>query len=131
AEVARLAALVESSDDAIISVAPDGVIQSWNEGAAELYGYTAAEAIGQSVYMLLPRNQLEEENQLLERMRQGERVAHFEAVRARRDGRQTPVSRSSCPMRAAQGTVRGVAGIARDVTARVELEEQRRKTQKV
>src|SRR5262249_3080999 len=74
AEVARLATLVESSDDAIRSVAPDGVIQSWNEGAVRLYGYTSEEAIGKSVYMLLPPNHLREEDHLLERMRLGERV---------------------------------------------------------
>jgi PAS domain S-box-containing protein len=131
AEVARLAALVESSHDAIISVAPDGVIQSWNEGAAGLYGYSPEEAIGQSVYMLLPENLLGEEDRLLERMRRGERVEHFETVRVRKDGRQIHVSLSISPIRDAQGKVIGVSGIARDVTARVELEEQLRKTQKL
>src|SRR5262249_15979639 len=131
AEVARLATLVESSDDAIISVAPDGVIQSWNEGAAGLYGYTPEEAIGQSVSMLLPRNRVDEEDRLLQRMRQGERMEPFETVRVRKDGRQIHVSLSISPIRNAQGTIIGISKIARDVTARVELEEQLRKTQKL
>jgi PAS domain S-box-containing protein len=131
AEAARLATVVGSSDDAILSVSPDGVIQSWNQGAARLYGYTPEEAIGQSVYMLLPQNRLNEEDRLLERMRRGERVEHFETVRLCKDGRQIHVSISISPIRDAQGTIIGVSGIARDVTARVELEEHARKTQKL
>src|SRR5215472_4648408 len=131
AEVARLATLVESSDDAIMSVAPDGVIQSWNEGAVRLYGYTSEEAIGKSVYMLLPPNHLREEDHLLERMRLGERVEHFESVRVRKDGRQIHVSLSISPIRNAKGLIIGVSGIARDVTARVQLEEKLRNTQKL
>jgi PAS domain S-box-containing protein len=131
AEAARLATLVESSEDAIISVKPDGIIQSWNDGSVRLYGYTAQEAIGQSIYMLLPPNRANEESGLLESMRRGEPVEHFETVRVRKDGKQIHVSLSISPIRDSHGAIIGVSGIARDVTARVELEERLRETQKL
>jgi PAS domain S-box-containing protein len=130
-EAARLVTLVESSDDAIISATLDGIIQSWNAGAVRLYGYTPDEAIGHSIYMLLPANRADEESQLLERMQRGERVEHFETVRARKDGKLINVSVSISPIRGSRGEVIGVSGIARDVTARIELEEKLRQTQKL
>jgi PAS domain S-box-containing protein len=131
AEVARLATLVESSEDAITSISPEGVIQSWNEGAVRLYGYAAEEATGKSIYMLLPPDRRDEDKRLLETMRGGGRVDHFETVRVRKDGKQIHVSLSISPIRDARGTIIGVSAIARDVTARVELDEQLRKTQKL
>jgi len=130
-EAARLATLVASSDDAIMSVALDGLIQSWNDGAVRLYGYTSEEAIDHSIYMLLPSNKQDEENQLLKKMQQGERVEHFETMRVRKDGKHIHVSLSISPIRDSHGTIIGVSGIARDVTARVELEERLRQTQKL
>ena len=131
AGVARLATLVASSDDAILSMSPDGLIQSWNQGAERLYGYTPEEAIGHPVDMLLPRDRVSEEEDLLESIRRGERLQHFETVRVRKDGKQIHVSLSISPIRNAKGLIIGVSAIARDVTARVELEEHFRKTQKL
>jgi PAS domain S-box-containing protein len=131
AEAGRLAAIVEACEDAIMSVTPDGVIQSWNSGAERLYGYTAEEAIGRSIYMLLPAERLEEETALIGRLRQGERIEHFETVRVRKDRKHIHVSLSISPIRDTAGKIIGISGIARDVTARVELEEQLRQTQKL
>src|SRR6266567_852009 len=103
AEAARLATLVDSSDDAIMSVAPDGLIQSWNDGAVRLYGYTPEEAIGHSIYMLLPSDSQDEESRLLEKMQRGERVEHFETVRVRKDGKHIHVSLSISPIRDSHG----------------------------
>ncbi len=131
AEAARLATLVESSEDAIMSVGPEGLIQSWNDGAERLYGYKPEEAIGHSIYMLLPSDSQDEESRLLEKMQRGERVEHFETVRVRKDGKHIHVSLSISPIPDSHGTIIGVSGIARDVTARVELEERLRQTQKL
>jgi PAS domain S-box-containing protein len=131
ADVVRFAELVESSGDAIMSVNTEGVIQSWNPGAVHLYGYTAAEAIGRSIYMLLPQDRQDEESALLERMRLGERVDHFETIRVTKEGKHMRVSLTISPLRDAAGEIVGVSGIARDVTARVELEEQLRHSQKL
>jgi PAS domain S-box-containing protein len=131
ADVARFAELVESSGDAIMSVNTEGVIESWNSGAVHLYGYTSAEAIGRSIYMLLPQDRQDEESALLERMRRGERLEHFETTRVTKEGKHIRVSLSISPIRDAAGEIVGVSGIARDVTARIELEEQLRQSQKL
>src|SRR3954468_15304558 len=88
----RLAAIVESSADAIISKDLDGVITSWNRGAEELFGYTAAEAIGQSITILIPPDRVTEEDMVLGHVRRGERVDHFETIRRRKDGTLVQVS---------------------------------------
>src|SRR5688572_23005027 len=89
---ARLAAIVDSSDDAIVSKTLDGVITSWNRGAERLFGYTAAEAIGQHIFLIIPDDRRAEEEDVLARLRRGERIDHFETVRRTRDGRLIPIS---------------------------------------
>jgi len=114
----RLAAIVESSDDAIISKSLAGVITSWNPGAQKLFGYTAAEAIGQNVLMLLPPERRSEETEILGRVERGDNVEHFETVRLRKDGSRIDVSAAISPIRGAQGQVIGASKIARDITER-------------
>lgn len=125
AEVAsqRLAAIVEFSDDAIIGKDLSGVITSWNKGAERIFGYTAAEAIGQSIVMLMPPDRQHEEPDILERIRQGERIDHYETVRRRKDGRLLNISLSVSPIRAGDGRVIGASKIARDITERIRREQ--------
>jgi PAS domain S-box-containing protein len=121
---ARLAAIVESSDDAIVSKTLDSRITSWNAGAQKLFGYTAEEAIGQSVTMLIPPERHDEERQILERLGRGERIEHYETVRVTRSGRRIVVSLTISPIRDVAGRIVGASKIARDVTAR-KLHERR------
>lgn len=113
---ARLAAIVASSDDAIIGKDLDGTIRSWNKGAERIFGYTADEAIGQSITLLLPVERLGEEKGILERLRRGERIRHFDTVRVRKDGQRVDISLSVSPIRDSEGTVTGASKVARDVT---------------
>lgn len=113
-----LAAIVESSDDAIISKTLQGVITSWNPAAERLFGYTAREAIGQPVAMLVPPDRTDEEPRILERIGRGERVDHFETVRLRKDGSPVHVSVTISPVRNAAGQVVGASKIARDIGER-------------
>jgi PAS domain S-box-containing protein len=115
---AQLAAIVESSDDAIISKDFNGVIQSWNLGAERLFGYTAQEAIGQPVTILFPPDRLDEEPGILERVRHGEQIDHFETVRRRKDGTLVDISLSISPIIDAHGKIVGASKIARDITDR-------------
>jgi PAS domain S-box-containing protein len=117
-----LSAIVDSSDDAIISKDINGIITSWNESAERLFGYTAAEAIGQSVTMLIPLDRLEEEPQILARLKCGERVDHFETVRRRKDGSLLDISLTISPVRDGQGNIIGASKIARDITERKRTE---------
>jgi PAS domain S-box-containing protein len=119
----RLAAIVETSDDAILSIDLDGIIATWNEGAERLFGYTHAEVIGRSVAILIPADRQGEEPQILARIRRGERVHHHETVRLREDGSHVPVSLSVSPIMDGGGTIIGAAKIARDITARKRAEE--------
>ncbi|HET9956308.1 MAG TPA: PAS domain S-box protein, partial [Polyangiaceae bacterium] len=112
----RLAAIVESSDDAIISKSLDGVIQSWNAGAERIFGYTADEVIGQTVSMLMPERCIEEERGLLARIRNNERISHFETTRKRKDGREFDASVTLSPIRRASGQIVGASSISRDIT---------------
>ena len=121
--LAQLATIVKSSDDAIIAVDLDGVITSWNQGAEWLYGYTAQEAIGQPVTMLIPPEVFEAEKSVLERMRRGEHIKHFESLRRRKDGSAVAISLTVSPIKNAQGEVIGASRIARDVTERKRAEE--------
>src|SRR4051794_37278782 len=105
----QLRAIVESSDDAIISKDLDGNIQSWNRGAEQVFGYTAEEAIGRPIKMLLPPERLHEESDIVERIRRGGRVSHFETVRVRKDGKQIHVSLMISPMRDPSGVVIGAS----------------------
>jgi PAS domain S-box-containing protein len=112
----RLAAIVESSDDAIISKTLDGTITSWNSGAQRIFGYSAAEAVGQSMHMLLPPDRVAEEIDILRRIARGELVDHFESTRIRKDGEPILVSISISPLRDATDTIIGASKIARDIT---------------
>src|SRR5690606_32577508 len=122
----RLAAIVESSDDAIISKDLDGVIVSWNKGAERLYGYAAEEAIGRPVSMLIPEDRPDEMPSILARIRAGEQIEHYETLRRRKDGGVVHVSLSVSPLKDAQGRIVGASKIARDVTERVRLEERQK-----
>ncbi len=121
----RLASIVESSQDAIIGKDLDGIITSWNHGAETLFGYTAEEAIGKPATILIPADQIDEELDILRRIRRGERIEHYETVRRRKDGRLVDISLAISPIKDAMGRVVGAAKIARDITERRRTEEQR------
>jgi PAS domain S-box-containing protein len=120
-----LAAIVESSEDAVVSKTLQGVITSWNPGAERIFGYSAAEVVGRSITVLFPPERLTEEDQLLARIRRGERIEHFETVRVRKDGQRIDISVTLSPIRSAAGDIIGVSKIARDITDRKRLEEAR------
>ncbi|MBI4271524.1 MAG: MASE1 domain-containing protein [Candidatus Rokubacteria bacterium] len=123
AALARVAAIIESSDDAIIGTTLDGVITSWNAGAERLYGYTAREVVGRwPVALIIPRELDSELAQILERLRRGERVEHYQTVRMAKDGRRIDVSITVSPVRDAAGRIVGAASITRDITHRKEME---------
>jgi PAS domain S-box-containing protein len=111
----RLAAIVESSEDAIISKTLDGVIESWNAAAERLFGYTADEAIGKPVTLLIPPDLLDEETYILTRLRAGERIEHFETVRLAKSGRRLDISLTISPVKDRAGRIVGVSKIARDI----------------
>ncbi len=119
----RLAAIVDSSDDAIIGKTLDGTIVSWNPGAEKIYGYTAPEVIGRHMSLLVPPDQLDEINGILGRIRRGEPVHHYETVRIRRDGTPLQISLTLSPIRDRDGSIVGASTIARDITARKQAEE--------
>jgi PAS domain S-box-containing protein len=123
----QMAAIVESSDDAIISKDINGIIQSWNRGAELLFGYRADEVVGRSIAILIPAERLDEEPGILERIRKGESVDHYETVRRRKDGTLIDISLTVSPMRDAEGKIIGASKIARDVTEqkRAEIELKR------
>jgi PAS domain S-box-containing protein len=120
---ARLAAIIESSEDAIVSKTLDGVIQSWNAGAERLFGYTAEEAVGRPITLIIPPERLDEEIAILDRLRRGERVEHFETVRVAKDGRRLDISLTVSPLRDAEGRVIGASKVARNITERKRAEE--------
>ena len=113
----RLTAIVESSEDAIISTTLDGVVTSWNRGASAIFGHTAAEMVGRNLALIYPTDRLDEEAQLLPRLLNHERIEHFETVRRHKDGRAIDVSVSLSPLRNSTGKIVGVSKIARDITA--------------
>ena len=115
---ARLAAIVESSDDAIIAKTLDGVVESWNRGAERLYGYLAGEMVGRSIATLLPPGQSDELPGILQKLRKGEAVEHFETQRVTKDGRLIDVSLTISPIRDAAGKITGASTIAHDITER-------------
>jgi PAS domain S-box-containing protein len=120
----RLAAVVESSDDAIISKDLNGIIQTWNPGAERIFGYSAAEMIGTSILRLIPTELRGEETTILDRQRRGERIDHYETVRVTKDGRRIDVSLTVSPIRDASGTVVGASKVARDITSRKQAERE-------
>ena len=111
-----LAAIIHSSDDAIISKTLDGIISSWNEGARRIFGYTAEEMIGTPILRLIPKDRWEEEPAILERLKRGERVDHFETKRITKDGRILDISLSISPIRDKEGRIIGASKIARNIT---------------
>jgi PAS domain S-box-containing protein len=121
----RLAAIVESSDDAIISKDLNGVIQTWNEGARRLFGYSADEAIGRPVLMLMPADRQDEEPMILARVARGERIEHYETVRRRKDGTLIEISLSVSPVRDGDGNIIAASKIARDITETRRAQRQR------
>jgi PAS domain S-box-containing protein len=121
---AMLAAIVESSDDAIVSKTPQGIVTSWNHGAERVFGYPAAEMIGQSITTIIPKDRQHEETEILRRIGAGERVDHFETVRQRKDGTLIDVSVTISPMRDEAGRVIGASKIARDVTMQKQVQRE-------
>lgn len=128
--LARLAAIVEWSDDAVIATDLDGTIQTWNRGAEQLFGYREEEAVGQPVTMLMPPDRLDEEAPFLDRLRRGEHIDHYEAVRRRKDGRLLDVSLAISPIVDDQGRIVGGSKIARDIGERKLAEAALMKSEK-
>ena len=112
----RLASLIESSNDAIISKSLDGIIQSWNSAAERLFGYTPDQAVGRHISLIIPADRAEEEERIIARQRAGERIEHFDTVRVRSDGKPIEVSLTISPIKDATGRVVGASKIARDIT---------------
>ncbi len=127
----RLAAVVQSSDDAIVSKDLDGTIRSWNRAAERIFGYTAAEMVGSSVFRLIPPELHDEEHTLLARIRTGEHVAHYETTRVRKDGQRILVSLTLSPLYDREGHLIGASTIKRDVTAQRALENQLQQAQRM
>jgi PAS domain S-box-containing protein len=121
-----IAAIVESSEDAIVAKNLDSIITSWNEGAERLFGYTAEEAIGKPVTMLIPTERHHEEPAILARIRRGESVEHYETIRQRKDGSIVEISLTISPVRNPEGKIVGASKIARDITERRQAEERQR-----
>jgi PAS domain S-box-containing protein len=122
----RFAAIVESSDDAIIAKDLDAVITDWNRGAERLFGYTAEEAIGRPITMLIPEDRHDEEPGILGRLRRGERIEHYETVRRRKDGSLVDIDLTVSPIKNRAGRITGASKIARDITAKRRAEKQQR-----
>jgi PAS domain S-box-containing protein len=118
----RIAAIVEFSEDAIITKDLNGVITTWNPGAERLFGYTAREAIGQPITLIIPADRLEEEPAVLARIRSGGSVRHYETVRRRKDGTLLDISLSVSPLKNSQGQMTGASKIARDISGRKRTE---------
>jgi PAS domain S-box-containing protein len=125
----RLAAIVESSDDAIISKNVDGFITTWNQGAERLFGHSAAEAVGEHIRLIVPPNRQDEEAMFLERLRRGERIAHFQTVRLRKDGAMIDVSLTVSPLQGAAGRVVGAAAVMRDISQQKQVERTLRESE--
>ena len=123
---AQLAAIVASSDDAIISKTLDGQITSWNAGATDIFGYEASEMIGQPILRLIPSELHDEEVEIIARLRRGERIGHYETVRVAKDGRRVDISLTVSPLRDSAGNVVGASKVARDISERRQAEKLQR-----
>jgi PAS domain S-box-containing protein len=121
----RLASIIDSSDDAIVSKTLEGVITSWNRGAEQMFGYSAAEAIGQHIKLIIPPELHAEEDDVLAHLRRGEKIDHYETVRQTKDGRKLDISLTVSPIKDAQGRIIGASKVARDITLRKRVEEER------
>ena len=120
----RLAAIVEWTDDAIISKTLSAMITSWNKGAERLYGYKAEEIIGKSLKLLVPQDRWGEEMEIIDRIRRGQQIEHYETVRQARDGRMIDISLTASPLRDGHGNIVGVSGIGRNITQRKRVEDE-------
>jgi PAS domain S-box-containing protein len=127
----RLALIVDSSQDAIIGKNLDGIITQWNKGAEQIYGYTPAEVIGQNISILCPPDRPDEIPEILEKIRNGQRVEYFESVRVTKDGRRLNLSISVSPIHDSEGKVVGASAIARNITTQKKIEDQLRQSQKM
>jgi len=123
---AWLAAIVESSDDAVVGKTLDSIIRSWNAGATRVFGYSAAEAIGKPIYLIIPPERHQEEPRIIEQLMRGERIDHFETVRLRKDGTKIEVSISVSPIRDESGQIIGAAKVARDISEAKRLQRLER-----
>src|SRR5215467_8397840 len=123
---AFLAAIVESAEDAIVGKTLEGIVTSWNQGAEKIFGYTAEEMVGRSITTLIPPDHPNEEPTILQRIRRGERVEHYETKRIRKDGQIIDVSLTISPIRNRGGTIVGASKIARDITERKVVEARER-----
>ena len=120
----HLAAIIASSDDAIVSKTLEGIITSWNPGAQRIFGYTAEEAVGQSIRLIIPKDRWSEEDDVLARVGRGERVDHFETIRRAKDGRMVNISLTVSPVKDQSGKIVGASKVARDITERKRAEAQ-------
>jgi PAS domain S-box-containing protein len=125
AESARLAAIITSSDDAIVSKTLDSVVTSWNDSAERIFGYTAEEMIGETIYKIIPEDRKEEEPRIIEHVKKGERLAHFETKRLTKNGRLIDVSVTVSPVKDSQGHIIGLSKIARDISERKQDEARK------
>jgi PAS domain S-box-containing protein len=132
AEIAsrRLAAIVESSDDAIVSKTLDGIITTWNHSAERMFGYTAAEAVGRHISLIIPAERRSEEDHVLADLRRGKKVDHFETERQTKDGRRLSISLTVSPVKDSAGRIIGASKVARDITERKQIEEQLREAKR-
>ncbi|HWX78364.1 MAG TPA: PAS domain S-box protein, partial [Candidatus Acidoferrales bacterium] len=132
AEIAsrRLAAIVESSDDAIVSKTLDGIITTWNHSAERMFGYTAAEAVGRHISLIIPAERRSEEDHVLADLRRGKKVDHFETERQTKDGRRLSISLTVSPVKDNAGRIIGASKVARDITERKQIEEQLREAKR-
>jgi len=121
----RLAAIVASSNDAIIGKTLEGIITNWNDGARRIFGYTEEEVVGQPINILIPPDRPDEEPAIIERLKRGERVDHYQTVRVRKDGQKIDISLTISPIRNSQGQIIGASKIARDITEHKRLQEER------
>jgi PAS domain S-box-containing protein len=119
-----LASIVESSDDAIVSKTLDGIIQSWNTAAEQIFGYSAEQAVGRHISLIIPAERANEEDEIIARIRAGERIEHFDTVRVRSDGQHIPISLTISPIRDEMGRIVGASKIARSITERKQAEER-------
>jgi PAS domain S-box-containing protein len=122
---ARLAAIVDSSDDAIVSKTLEGVIRSWNQAAERIFGYTAAEAVGRHISLIIPEERGSEETEVLSRLVRGERIKHFETIRRAKDGRLVDISLTVSPVRNSAGRIIGASKVARDISDQRRREQER------
>ena len=124
---AVLSAIVESSDDAIVSKDLNGVIISWNRGAQEVFGYTEEEAVGNSITMLIPEGRLQEESVILDKIGKGEKIDHFETIRKHKSGKEISISLTVSPIKDHKGNIIGASKVARDITAQAQAQKALKK----